>query len=308
MRISYIGNFHQPWSTETYIAKTLENMGHEVIRLQENELTNSMPGADMLLWTRTWPGRVSEEMLNFYKSQHIPTASYHLDFYVGLPREANLDTDLFWRTDHVFQIDGDPGHMKVFKDKGINAHYLPAGVYKKDCFKGSINPRFDYDIVFLGGAEHYPANDWPYRMQLINFLRDAYGDSFHVFPDNGKRLWGRDMNDLYASSKIAIGDSMCFHDFMQENAWSDRIYETTGRGGFMIHPFIKGLEKEFKAPNEIVYYHYGDFNELKQLINFYLNNSEIREKIRNRGMQRTKHEHTYENRLEELLRVVNATT
>ena len=45
---------------------------------------------------------------------------YHLDFYIGLPpREANLDTEPFWRTDHVFQIDGDPEHTKFLKSKGL---------------------------------------------------------------------------------------------------------------------------------------------------------------------------------------------
>jgi hypothetical protein len=215
-----------------------------------------------------------------------------------------LDIEPFWRADYVFTVDGDPKHAEIFKSKGINHHYLPAGVYRKDCKKGLFTQDYAHDIVFLGGAENYPAGDWPYRMELITWLRETYGSSFVRYPLDNIRLWGQQMNDLFASAKIVMGDTMCLDNMTQENCWSDRIYETTGRGGFIIHPYIKGLEKEFKSPNEIVTYNYGDFNQLQGLIDFYLKNDEIRLKIQERGMKRTKHEHSYNNRMEELLRIV----
>lgn len=305
MVIAYIGNFHQPWTTETYIFNTLTDMGHQVIKIQEDEIAGRIPGynVDLLLWTRKWPGRVRRADLEWYKSRGIPTVSYHLDYYVGLPRESNLDTDLFWRTDHVFQIDGDPAHMEVFKRKGINVHYLPAGVYKKDCIKAQPIEGVP-EIIFVGGAENYPATVWPYRMELINFLRGTYGSKFKRYPTNGVRVWGSDLNALYASAKIVIGDSICL-GFNQERAWSDRIYETTGRGGFIIHPYIKGLEDNF-TKGELVTYRYGDFEELKGLIGFYLDpaNAIIREKLQDSGRARTKRDHTYNNRMQEILDVV----
>lgn len=305
MKITYLGNFRQPWSTETYVSKSLEAMGHEVIRIQEDLYPGSGPvpsDSDLILWTRTWPGKVTHADLAAFKLMGIPTASYHLDFYIGLPREVNLDTDAFWRTDYVFQIDGDPKHMEAFKAKGINAHYLPAGVYKDECGYGVPTPKFTQDIAFLGGAEAYPKADWPYRMELINWLRATYGNRFVLYPKDGVRLWGKDMNDLFASTKIMIGDSIC-KDFKQENAWSDRIYEHTGRGAMIIHPYIEGLGGEFTS-YEVPMYTYGDFSGLKVIIDHYLANDGQREAVRKAGMLRTYQDHTYENRMAELLKVV----
>lgn len=44
MRIAYVGNFTQQHCTEVHLAKTLENLGHVVTRLQENGFTSDELG------------------------------------------------------------------------------------------------------------------------------------------------------------------------------------------------------------------------------------------------------------------------
>jgi hypothetical protein len=77
---------------------------------------------------------------------------------------------------------------------------------------------------------------------------------------------------------------------------SDRIYETTGRGGFLIHPRIEGISTQFVDGEEVVFYDYDNFPQLKSLIDYYLANPEEREAIRKAGHERTKNEHTYKHR------------
>jgi spore maturation protein CgeB len=100
---------------------------------------------------------------------------------------------------------------------------------------------------------------------------------------------------MYAKTKIAIGDSLNI-GFNYPYYTSDRLFESTGRGGFTIYPRIKGLEEYFEDSKEIVFYEHGNFEDLSNKIDKYLADDEEREKIRMAGHERTKTEHTYLNR------------
>jgi spore maturation protein CgeB len=83
------------------------------------------------------------------------------------------------------------------------------------------------------------------------------------------------------------------------------VYETIGRGGFMIHPYIKGLEREFEDKKHIVFYEYGNFEQLKELIDYYLEHDAEREAIRKAGHELVKQNYTYRNRWEYILKELN---
>lgn len=306
MKISYVGNFEPSHSTETHVAASLESIGHEVSRIQENQIgagtllrdvTNF--GPDLFLWTRTWPGYVTPDILEQLKKLNITSVSYHLDLYVPIRRREAMADDPFWRTDFVFTPDGDPGSAKVFKQMGINHHYLRPGVYDVECKPGKFNAGLAADIIFIGSTYGYHP-EWPYRQQLVNFLKETYGGWFRIFGSPFRSIRGQDLNDALASTKIVIGDSLC-PGFKHKRYWSDRVYETTGRGGFIIHPRIVGLEKDFVEHEEIGFYNYGDFEHLKKLIDWYRSHDEYREGVRKKGWSRTISQHTYIHRMKEML-------
>jgi len=303
-----VGNFTQPHCSEVHWAATLEELGCSVTRIQENTLQPGTLAArvdqhDMMLWVRTWQGFVSKSDLDQLKSLKIPTVSLHLDLYVGLQRESGLDSDMFWRTDHVFSADGDPHTEEVFRRKGINHHYLPPGVYKPECVLGTPQDRFKQDIIFIGGGSLYHPLDWPYRMQLLNYLSGTYGSRYTKYGYPEPTIRNQELNDLYASVKIAVGDSLNI-GFNHENYTSDRLFESVGRGAFTIYPRIKGIEDMLVEDKEIVYYDYGDFEELNEKINYYLTHNDERGTIRIAGHERVKKDHTYHNRLQQMLSVL----
>src|SRR5580658_6017552 len=119
MRITYLGNFKEPYCTEVHIANTLDRLGHDVTRLQEDETQDPVRDCDLFLFTRTWGKTLTHDHLEDYRRRNIPTVSYHLDLYVGLKRDGDINTDAFWRTDFVFTPDGDPKSAQIFKEKGI---------------------------------------------------------------------------------------------------------------------------------------------------------------------------------------------
>lgn len=309
MKILYVGNFTQPHCTEVHVAKTLANMGHQVTRIQEDprfkrQLVDLTLGHDLFLFTRTWSNLVTLEHLQTLKTLGIPTASLHLDLYVGLQREAGIENDPFWRTEYVFSPDGDPASQAFFESKNINHHYLRPGVFKDECIQLEPNNDFDLqgEVIFVGGGAEYGHKEWPYRHQLVKWLEDNYS-GYRKYGHPQKTVRNMELNQLYANAKIVVGDSLCL-GFNHPYYWSDRVYETIGRGGFIIHPFIKGLEEEFTDGENIVFYEYNNFDQLKEKIDYYLENPEERKRIQQNAFNFVRDNATYNNRLQQLLDTV----
>lgn len=336
MRICYVGNFTQTHCTEVHLSKTLQDLGHTVVELQENGYTSDKLGNvlaqsdfDLFLFTRTWGETVTLEHLAQLRERKIPTVSYHLDLYVGLTRkylhgnetlESILQNDPFWRTDFVFTPDGDPKSAEVFKANGVKHYYMKAGVFKPECYIADAEVPIaeifgdKLDVLFVGGGDTpgsphaYGHPEWNYRNELIQWLRNTYGDQFIKKGHPQETVRNDALNKLYAMFKVTVGDSVCLSGFTHENYWSDRVYETIGRGGFLIHPRIKGLEDEFTDGETIVFYDYGNWAQLKEKIDYYLEHDDEREKIRRAGHEFVKNNCTYHDRLKQMLDTVSDTS
>src|SRR6202035_1514872 len=114
---------------------------------------------------------------------------------------------------------------------------------------------------------------------------------------------GNDLNRIYAGSKVAVGDTLC-PNFAYPHYWSDRVYETLGRGGMLIHPNIRGMSKSFKNRQHLLYYTYGEFTQLRMLIDYYVTHGAEREKIHQAGHAHVKAHHTYRHRWATILETV----
>ena len=305
--VVFLGNFEVPYSSENHHVKSLESLGHTVQKMQEKKASSeailkAALDSDLFVWVHThkWqtPGNMSmDEVLNRLKEANIPTMSYHLDLWMGIERQKDLEQDNFYKTiGHFFTVD------KLMADwfnenTNVVGHFLTAGVYDKECYiHNDYNPYdFQYDVIFVGSKGYH--HEYKYRPELIDFLRKTYGKRFlHVGGDGDTgTVRGDDLNKIYAKSKIAIGDSLNI-GFKYPYYTSDRLFESTGRGGFTIYPRIKGLEDYFEDGNEIVFYEHGNLQDLKTKIDYYLLDGLSREKIRLAGHERTKNEHTYVHR------------
>lgn len=320
MKIAFVGNFKADFSSETHHAKTLESMGHEIVRLQEGLLRSETIyreaiKCDMLVFIHTH-GVVTRgaysigRVFQLLKTAGVPTVTYHLDLWLGIGREKDLHNDPFYKTiEYFFTVD------KLMADwfndnTNVKGIYLPAAVYDKECYihsepvyiENANKGELINDIIFVGSKGYHP--EWPYRPKLIDKLKEHYGDDFHHIGRDGEgAVRGDELNRLYASSKIAVGDTLCI-GFDYPYYLSDRIFETTGRGGFIIHPYIEGIYDLFDEGKEIVTYKFNDFDDLFAKIDYYLEHPEEREKIRLAGHERTKRDHTYRNRWEFILKEV----
>jgi len=312
-RIAFLGNFKVDYSTETHHAQTLESMGHTVYRLQETQANSEKVfkvacNSDLFIWVHThgWntPGRMGmEHVLKQLKDLGIPTMTYHLDLWFGLKRQDDLAVEpIYKHIQHFYTVD------KLMADwfnenTNVKGHFLPAAVYDKEAYMHSQydGEHFDHEIIFVGSRRYHP--EYPYRPQLIDFLRETYGNKFlHVGGDGDTGIVrGRDLNRIYSKSKIAIGDTLNLN-FNYPYYSSDRLFESTGRGGFTIYPRIEGITDWFEDGKEIVYYEHGNLQDLKSKIDYYLKNEDERETIRLAGHKNAIENHTYVNRWNSILK------
>lgn len=289
-------------------------LGHDVLPLQESthdwsaiytETTDWR--ADLLWYTRTWGianPRLGLQILEGLELQGIPSVSYHLDIYVGLKREATMEGDPFWHTTRVFTADGGVDES-VWRSKGIEHRWMPAGVFAPECYLAERPRSQRIPVAFIGSEQPYH-EEWPYRPELIRHLRRSFGLGFRRYPVRRDRaIRGDDLNRLYAAVDVVVGDSLCL-GFTHERYWSDRIYETLGRGGFLIHPRIVGIEDHFVDGEHVVLYEFGDWLGLDRIIRHYLRHHEERERIRLAGHAHVKAHHTYTHRLRDVFALLEA--
>lgn len=304
-----LGNYNVDYTTETHHAKTLGAMGHQVTCLQESStngdaIIQAARDADFLVWITThgWKTPGLEDALARLR-HNVPVITYHLDLFYGLERWKAYENSPYLRNmDHFFTVD------KLMADwlnenTKTKGHYLTAGVFEPECYMAE--PSKDFEVVFVGSKRYH--SEWPYRPQLIEWLQQTYGSNFRLYGQDGLGVVrGALLNDLYASTKVVVGDTLCLN-FDYPYYWSDRIPETLGRGGFLIHPRIRGLEEQYEDGKHLVLYDYGDFDQLNKLIDHYRANDSQREEIRRQGHEHTKAHHTYRHRWEEILRTLELT-
>lgn len=300
--IVFLGNFRVDYCTEVHHVKTLESLGHNVTKLQETEarsedILDLALKADLFVWVHThgWktPGTLDMvDVLDKLNSSGVLTMTYHLDLWFGLQRVSDLTRDpVYKHIGHFFTVDAKMADW-FNNETNVKGHYLPAGVFADEATytqKDLVN-----DVIFVGSKQYH--KEWLYRPKLIRWLQQTYRSQFKHFGKDGLGIKrGQELNDLYASTKVVVGDTLC-PKFTYPSYWSDRIYETLGRGGFLIHPYIEGLEKEFTDKEHVVFYQYGNFKQLQSLIDYYIDNDEEREAIRKAGHELVKSNYTYKNR------------
>lgn len=299
MKIAYIGEFERIYDEEG-IARSFEKLGHTVYRYPERGFNLTQSKAlldqkpDILLFAKLKISlNLRAEVIKSAKKEGIKTACWVPDLYWGLHREYKIITkDPIFSADYVFTPDG--GNEDKWAKFGINHKLLRQGIYDECCFLGGGG--FDEDIVFVGSQNP----EFPYRTRLMQFLERTYGSRFRwIGKKNSDEMRNETLNDLYTGSKIIIGDSVYSPSY-----WSNRIYETIGRGGFIIHPMIEDLDKEYEPYKEFIPYSYNNFNELKEKIDFFLEDKGARDRIRMAGFERTKKDHTLLNRCKEFINYV----
>ena len=296
----------------------MESLGHHVERWQEDELdwSSVIPAVDRLglqavFWTRTWPAEMTTVLpvLDELRERGIVSASVHLDRWFGLNRAHQVDDQPFFRTSLVVSPDNNP----QWADHGVNHFWLPPGVYGPECEPVPPNPRrWPYDVVFVG-SHPYPHPEWAkYRSDLLAAFSRAFRGRFGILPRRGVPIRGRDLQELYATVPVVIGDSCLAGESFQY--WSDRVPETLGRGGLLIHPLVAGMSEWYAGlcpmpvppdnpPPDFLGYRLGDIGAAVAIAKWALDSPEEAQAIRQHGRATVLARDTYAHRMGTVLAV-----
>lgn len=319
MRILFIGNHAAPYSTESDIRKTLEQMGHQVDAIQESPGLNPLQivtsakqpllAYDRTIWMHThgwdWHG------MDMFVEAARPIA-ITLDLFRGLARHdpKYVETHPWFKCKYFFQ----PDEPDWLREHGVNAFWSPPAVLEDSCYVAELDKDHEAfgKVVFVGSRQYHP--EWPWRAQLVDFLEKRYKDKFVLY-EHSSGLRGDKLNRVYANAAVVVGDS-CFAS--PESAYtSDRLFETLGRGGNLIYPrinykpygglqaFVAGLydpgnfdELEWQIEESLGWFERAEYTESLGKGEQYI------DALRYQSSDFIKSYHTYANRLEAILKKV----
>jgi hypothetical protein len=199
-----------------------------------------------------------------------------------------------------------PDLVKRFRDHGIPAELCRLGFDPGwlSCADGEERP---FDITFIG---NFPPSHSS-RIALLEALCARFPQVKvwaaavdHLAPSSSIRncyqglAWGREMYTIFSRSKITLNN----HGDFAPYANNVRLYEATGMGALLITDWKENLHEMFEPGKEVVAYRSSE--ECAELIRYYLDRDDERAAIANAGQKRTMREHTYYQRMQELLDIV----
>ncbi|NNC74978.1 MAG: glycosyltransferase family 1 protein [Acidimicrobiia bacterium] len=263
MRVALIGNFEPEFSTENDLKDAMERLGWNVRAIQSGDLgtledllydlryLHDVP--DFIVWVRTaslwdkWGTEPQWRLLAEARHRDVPVVGYHLDRWWGLQRQHEVWHEPFFHCDLLITADG--GHDDQWREAGINHVWFPPAVSERWCQPGRFQPELETDIVFCGSWQGGYHREWGHRAELVAWLQKNYGDRVAFYPKQGQHaVRGLALNDVYWSAKVVVGDSCLVpkvNGSPMTHYCSDRVPETLGRGGILLHPDVDGISDIF---------------------------------------------------------------
>jgi spore maturation protein CgeB len=331
MRILLLGS-HMNYNLEHYVYMNLVKLGHEVRFYGYKEKLGRFANPVRMAITRSktirnlanvfWLNRINDEIKRIAKAFRpdlvlsIKGEAVEPETIEWIREELGAKTALWYPDDPRFfnslvrYIAPSYDHVFTASEKAIDmykeiecrrVYFLPFAceptVHKKLIPPDGRDACNGLDVVFVGTYTRR-------RGRLIRALERAgikvevYGPYWRYFKrsrnvHNG--VYGPEMVKVFNSAKIVLNihveDDLSYKVNM-------RTFEATGCGSFLLTDYAYGMGKLFRVNEELAVY--ANENELVKLAKYYLNEDE-RKVVGKRSQERAYKEHTYENRMIELV-------
>ena len=301
MKILYVAK-HTPSDNEDEMAigYAMEKLGHKVERVQDFAATKEKVQsikADMCLF-HNWADYSAIEAIQ----QNMPVVCWFFDKISF--EDEKLQGRSNWRKqwvttihqicDYVFLTDGDWVNQGKVKHGLLNKYrWLMQGADERKIGFGDPVKRPRYEIMFTGTLRH--GID---RELHVAHLQRRWGSKFTNLGSGRPetRIHGRELANVFAATKVIIAPEAPVSDFY----WSNRVYLTLGFGGYLLHPYSKGLREHYDAEELPMY---SSREELDEMIERALDPEYQEERLRasHVGLEVTKRHHLYRHRVEQLL-------
>ena len=285
MDILYINVIEQNagWGAETFLNNGFQSLGHNVTNLDFRKhrqvlatKLKQVPDFDVLFLQRG--DRFPPYLL---KACNRPKF-----FWASELVSRNRDQDILLKSNlfnHIF-VHSDECKSRIIQNQWAMRDKLtvmlngfnPKLHYKMDETK-------DIDILFVGSI-------LPRRKKILRELQTEFNIRIC-------KAFGKEMSNLFNRSKIVL--NIHAEEFLDTET---RIYESLGCGAFVISEKLSS-ENPF-IPN-MHYIEVNNIDEMKNQINYYLDNPIERENIAQNGYKEAKSKHSYQKRAEQLVNKFN---
>jgi len=208
--------------------------------------------------------------------------------------------------DHIFCAGTEA--MDILSAEGrLNTVWLPFAcdpeLHRPVELRDEDQSLFPEDIVFVGA--YYP-NRWQILKEIVGKYNIAiYGPGWQVVIDNRNRhaihagpvppsTWVK----MYSAARIILiihyqdGVTPCFQA-------SPKIFEAMSCRGFVITDVQKDVQTLFTSGRHLV--SFADIDDLKDKIDFYLENEARRRLIADQGYEEVRRRHTYRHRMQTII-------
>lgn len=266
-----------------YFTEVLKRMGHDVVHLTGEEMSkaelNKWGKFDLHIWT-DW----GEDGLNVpYKlMERMPSPSVYIPCDTHLGREYRFkradDSDFVFFN----QKRGMEEYLEARPERTGEVFWLPCAV-EPVAYPNKPIALKKYDIGFVGYVTFRK------RAEMLDRI-------FKEFPNffQGQRLF-EEAAEKYRLSKIVFNTAA-------DDDINMRCFEATATGSFLLTEKVPHLNELFEDGKHLVTY--TTMDEAVEKAKYYLDHEEEREKIAKEGMKHTLKLHTYEKRMEEVLKIV----
>jgi spore maturation protein CgeB len=337
-RVLVVGSYALPDSFEWHIVDSLKNLGCEVSLFHHGKHIAGMLGqaerafhkARNLL-SREPERRVEERLLRnidaFSPTVILVVLGVQLSpKSIELIRKRTSARMVCWCQDQMtalgrqFLLAGeydavfvkDRYMLELFSNmiRSTKFHYLPEACNPRmhRAIELTAEDRAGYGCdVMIAGTLYY------YRQEILReLLRRSPGLQLRIWGDRPDwlldRLPGLHMGRyVHGDDKVraALSATICLNTlhFGEVNGLNCRAFELAGCGGFQMVSRVPALSEHFVPDVEVVAF--GSIEELIEKSAYYLRNPDAAAAIARRGQTRAHRDHTYEQRLTELLNVAS---
>ncbi|MFH1867223.1 MAG: glycosyltransferase [Patescibacteria group bacterium] len=208
---------------------------------------------------------------------------------------------------------------------GIAYHHVPLAANKKYHFPTASVKKYECDIIFMGANlpdKRETFQEWLFPLFKKNYNIKLFGRDWTKLDILKRKIsslsqklrlpWLRNLrnfvipleeeNQLYSSAKISIN----IHDLRQQREGIDvneRTFKVPACGGFEICDPVLIVRRYFNKDEVVVA---RNPKEWFQLIDYYLNHDSERKVIQAKGTARALRDHTYHNRVDQLLGIYHS--
>jgi hypothetical protein len=283
-KVAIIGDWIFTGNPHWYGMKdAFERLGWEVQQINENE--ECEPECDLLII-----GGLSsrnKHTINYVKGK-CPSVLWYRDTVNNIKW-----TDI--EPDYICAVtDGDINEIKEHYKVPV-FHVMQGAMPKKNIER--INP--NNNIVFI--ASPSGVGDYSERKRQIEYFNK---DKNFILYYHNELPWIREkihkeMDNIYTNAVVCIGG-----DTMRERhlAFSNRLWNVMGSGGFYLTLYTNGMEELFENKKHLVWV--DTIEEQYELAKYYQSHQEETRKIAEEGFKLVQSKHTIDNRIKQILQCI----